>query len=71
MMINLMSMGNQDQQDRRETMMAKMDHWPDGIIDSDFGVYKPRPMEFLNHWLDDGWGIKAYGMSSNPGFATP
>ena len=40
------------------------DQWPSGISSGDFSVYRPRRMGFLDHWLDDDWAVKAYGIQS-------
>ncbi len=40
----------------------QFDQWPSGFSSSDFSVYRPRRMGFLDHWLDDEWAIKAYGI---------
>ena len=44
----------------------KFDRWPASINDSDFGVYHPRRMEFLDLWSEGEWAIKAYGIQSRP-----
>lgn len=38
--------------------------WPMDVSKEDFGVYQPRRMGFVGHWLAEDWAIKVYGIQS-------